>query len=667
NGSQSREYIYRLENITDPGNDPSFPLVGTDLGLVSAPIDLGNSTGGVIGPAERLDVVIDFAGYPAGTEIILRNDDPTLPLVPAIMKFIVTGNQGYIGAISSTLRTVTALPEASADNERFFRLEKLVNKACKDGSGRLVNEWVIQSLDGPNGNITGQFWDDVTEFPVLGTREIWEFENPTSSYHPMHVHLVKFQILDKTDMTTGLAIPLQPWELNTWKDIVHIPPNVRARIIMDFEDYPGRFPNHCHLLDHEDHEMMRQFQATFDPANCNGNDICEFGEDSISCASDCAQVSGAFCGNGLCEAGDGEDCITCAEDCAGRQKGKVSNQWCCGNGGTNPIGCGTDVADNRCIDASAGLACRVTPRLSASCGDSLCEGQEQVPGPDFCQVDCDPGPPPVCTRNAPTFALGNDQSIAVDGSAVYTLSVTNNDTTACPDTTFDLGILSETGNIASFNLPSVLSAASVSIAAGAGDTSVTLTVTGNGTGANGDLLDSSVEVRDDVDHAGQEQTDTVRTTIQAAVCTYSNPTVSISPTAQDITVDGGSVNYTVSIANNDTAACPNTTFNLSVSDTNGVDFDPSTLGQNSVTLAPGANTDVTLTVTGQAGTTNGATNDSSVATAADANHGSVTSNTVTTTINVGGVVVCGDITNKQACNAEPTCEWSNRFKTCNPI
>ena len=128
------------------------------------------------------------------------------------------------------------------------------------------------------------------------------------------------------------------------------------------------------------------------------------------------------------------------------------------------------------------------------------------------------------------------------------------------------------------------------------------------------------------------------------------------------------MNYTVNVANNDTAACPDTTFNLSVNDTNGADFViPSTLGQNSVMLAPGANTNVTLTVTGQAGATNGATNDSSVATAADANHGSVTSNTVTTTINVGGVVVCGDITNKQACNAEPTCNWSNRYKTCNPI
>jgi hypothetical protein len=123
----------------------------------------------------------------------------------------------------------------------------------------------------------------------------------------------------------------------------------------------------------------------------------------------------------------------------------------------------------------------------------------------------------------------------------------------------------------------------------------------------------------------------------------------------------------VNITNQDTAACPDTTFNLSVSDSNGADFVIlSSLGQDSVNLAPGANTDVTLTVTGQLGAPNDATNDTSVATAADANHGSVMSNTVTTTINVG-VVDCTQITNKASCNAEATCEWSNRFKECLPI
>ncbi len=119
--------------------------------------------------------------------------------------------------------------------------------------------------------------------------------------------------------------------------------------------------------------------------------------------------------------------------------------------------------------------------------------------------------------------MGGDQGIAVDGSAVYTLSVSNNDTPACPGTTFDLSLLSETGNTASFSLPSSLSAATVTVAAGANDSTVTLMVTGNGTGANGDLLDSTVELRDDADHAGQQQSDTVRTTLQAAVCTRNPP------------------------------------------------------------------------------------------------------------------------------------------------
>jgi spore coat protein A len=397
NGSQSREYIYKLENITDPGNDPSFTLVGTDLGLVSAPIDLG-TTIGPVAPAERLDVVIDFAGMTEGDEIILRNDEPTPPLLPSIMKFIVTGNPGYTGTIASTLRPVTPMPESSADNTRYFRLQKHPAVACKDGSGRLVNEWTVQSLNGPcvpDGqggctNATGEEWDDLTDFPILGEREVWEFENPTNVMHPMHVHLVRFQILGKTDLNTGQPIPLEPWEVNTWKDIVRIPANASAKIIMDFEDYPGRFPQHCHILDHEDHEMMRQYQARYDPTWCNNDGACDPGEDCRSCPNDCDQVSGASCGNGLCEGGDGENCATCPGDCGGKQQGSASNQFCCGfDDGqvTNPIGCGTDADDDRCIDASASLACRTEARLSACCGDKLCEGAESLAS---CAVDCDP-------------------------------------------------------------------------------------------------------------------------------------------------------------------------------------------------------------------------------------------------------------------------------------
>ena len=269
--------------------------------------------------------------------------------------------------------------------------------------------------------------------------------------------------------------------------------------------------------------MMRQFRTTNDPANCNNNGTCNYGEDTISCPNDCGTVSGARCGNGLCEAGDGENCLTCAADCAGKQKGSASKQFCCGNGGTNPLGCGANAdGSEACVDASKGRACRIIAVPLAECGDGLCEGAETGAN---CPADClAPPPPQVCVRNAPGFSLGADKTITPSGSAVHTLSVTNNDTAACPSTTFNLSILSETGNTASFVLPSLLSAPTVSVAPGANNSAVTLTVRGNGTGANGNLLDSTVEVRDNTNHSGQQRSDTVRTTIQAtlACSTYTD-------------------------------------------------------------------------------------------------------------------------------------------------
>lgn len=293
--------------------------------------------------------------------------------------------------------------------------------------------------------------------------------------------------------------------------------------------------------------MMRQFQATNDPANCNDNGVCEIGEDCVSC-SDCGSVSGAACGNGLCEIGDGESFANCPADCAGKSHG--GGQYSCG--GT------VDCSDSRCT--SNGFYCRMMLRVPACCGDRLCEGKETAAN---CAVDCsqdtsevpgvtcadgldndkngltDASDPdcqaPVCTRNAPTVTLGADKTISVSGSIAHTLSVANNDTAACPSTAFNLAILSETGNTGSFILPSLLSAPSVTVAPGASNTSVTLTVRGNGAGAGGQTLDSTVEVRDDTNHSGLDRTSTVRTTIQAAVncSTITNKSIcNAEPTCQ---------------------------------------------------------------------------------------------------------------------------------------
>ena len=375
NGSQAREYTLRLENLADNTEVIPFNLIGTDLGLISAPMVLNTIK---MVPAERFDVIVDFTGFTAGTEIVLRNDDLQAPRLFNVMKFIVTDENGFTGAIPTTLRSVTPIAEGEATTTRWFNLEQ-VSETCAG------NEWVIQTLDGPLGTPTGdELWDDISELPQLGTTEIWEFENPSSMMHPMHIHLVAFQVLSRSVLSTGAPLPLEPHEMTSWKDIVRVGADERVRVIARFEDYPGRFPYHCHILDHEDHEMMRQFQTVNDPANCDNDGFCEAGEDAWNCSNDCSEVGGAFCGNGLCEVGDGEDCLTCAVDCAGEQTGG-GDDYCCGNGGTNPIGCGIDATDARCIDGDDQRFCRLSPRLAASCGDHLCEGQETAVS---CAQDC---------------------------------------------------------------------------------------------------------------------------------------------------------------------------------------------------------------------------------------------------------------------------------------
>src|SRR5690606_27919132 len=102
----------------------------------------------------------------------------------------------------------------------------------------------------------------------LGTTEIWRFINDSRMMHPMHMHLVFFQVLDKQAFTredgvttpVGDPIPLTASE-EGWKDTVQVAPGEMVRVIAKFENFTGRFAYHCHILEHEDHEMMRQFET----------------------------------------------------------------------------------------------------------------------------------------------------------------------------------------------------------------------------------------------------------------------------------------------------------------------------------------------------------------------------------------------------------------------
>jgi len=162
-----------------------------------------------------------------------------------------------------------------------------------------------------------------------------------------------------------------------------------------------------------------------------------------------------------------------------------------------------------------GDVAQVTVDYASATGSPFTATMNGVDGRSTCSaevsVTVNPAGGGNCVRSAPTFSMGADQVIALDGSAVYTLSVTNNDTVACPDTTFSIDIDSETGDTGSFNASS-LSNASVVVTPGDTDQSVTLAVKGNGSGTDGDALTTTASISDTVGHSGQDQSDSVTTT-----------------------------------------------------------------------------------------------------------------------------------------------------------
>ncbi len=289
NGSTSRVYTLSL---TPPSGALSFTVVGDEGGLLEAPAaGVGSLT---FGPGERYDVIVDFAGYANGDEILLTNSAgapfPNGPVdVAQVMKFRVTSQAGDTDPVPATLRPIERLNPAAAVQVRDFRLKQ----AGLDGCGRSM--WTINNLG----------WKDITEYPELGTVEIWRFINDSGVSHPMHMHLVMFQVLDRDGFTTGpggVVIPngspqAPPAEERGWKDTAMVAPGQILRVIARFEDYKGKYAYHCHILEHEEHEMMRQFQTvSCGDGEIDPNEACDAGAangTSGSCCTAACTIVGA--------------------------------------------------------------------------------------------------------------------------------------------------------------------------------------------------------------------------------------------------------------------------------------------------------------------------------------------------------------------------------------
>jgi spore coat protein A len=286
-GSNARFYSFSFSN------GMSFLQIGSDGGYLKSPVEL---TSLILAPAERADILVDFSNVPAGETVILQNSALTNSQTEGetlgqIIQFTVTYEMGFTPKqLPSNLN-----PTLTGDFPSLPPPEK----------ERILT---LTEETGPNGQLAllldGQKWGSpVSETPVLGTTEDWVIVNPTSDPHPIHLHLVQFQIVHRQafnssaylsdwkslngepplDHPTTNVPSLDPYLIGEptgpppneqgWKDTA-IAYNDQVTVIrirftsQDGSDFPfdatvgPGYVWHCHILDHEDNEMMRPLMIT---------------------------------------------------------------------------------------------------------------------------------------------------------------------------------------------------------------------------------------------------------------------------------------------------------------------------------------------------------------------------------------------------------------------
>jgi FtsP/CotA-like multicopper oxidase with cupredoxin domain len=281
NGCQSRFLILDFNAI--PGVE--VWQIGNEGGFLAAPVDITGSHGNrlLMGLAERADVIVDFTNVPEGDHI-LGNVGPDEPFgggapdddfdiadpdsTGQILQFRV--GPAATNDLTTPPRNLVLPTPAPLPAPQRTRALALVEEMSMDWDGPAAA--MLGTLDA-GGNAEHRMWaDPVTENPGVGDTEVWEFYNVTADAHPMHVHEVVFEVVNREtlvlDSETGEPVqPVQlsgdrrgpePWETG-FKDTVIAYPGEVTRVKAQF-DSPGQFVWHCHIVEHEDNEMMRPYR-----------------------------------------------------------------------------------------------------------------------------------------------------------------------------------------------------------------------------------------------------------------------------------------------------------------------------------------------------------------------------------------------------------------------
>jgi spore coat protein A, manganese oxidase len=243
NGSNARDYELALSN------GRPLTLIATEGGLIHRPVPLRSLP---IAPAERYEIVVDFSDQPVGSHVVLRNRQGTGE-TSYVMRFDVVRKAKDDSRVPAVLRT----PAQQLDPTHQPTRPELATRTRQFVFKRSGGFWTI------NGKIFEA--DRLDAIPREGTTEIWELVNGGGGWiHPVHLHLLNFKILARNGRTPP------PHERGHWKETVFLKPNHSARILMKWPKVPigpnpGEFLRtyvfHCHVTEHEDHDMMLQLKV----------------------------------------------------------------------------------------------------------------------------------------------------------------------------------------------------------------------------------------------------------------------------------------------------------------------------------------------------------------------------------------------------------------------
>jgi spore coat protein A, manganese oxidase len=225
-----RKYRFRILNASnfrtyflELSSGDAFTQIGTESGLLPAPV---TRTGMRIGPAERLDVVVDFAGK-LGQNVYLMDTLTGTQL----LQFRVAQHVVDDSTIPATLRSLPDIGEPTVTRNWSF-----------DQTG---GHWTINGLRYDHNRVDAR--------PVLGTTEKWVFTNPTGQAHVVHMHDVSQQCISRDG---GACYPYE-----TMKETWYLDPGETLELKLKFTDHVGMYMLHCHMVEHEDDGMMTQFEV----------------------------------------------------------------------------------------------------------------------------------------------------------------------------------------------------------------------------------------------------------------------------------------------------------------------------------------------------------------------------------------------------------------------